>query len=158
MEVYFTGIHMTNHIQLLISPSVIYLAFYIIYSFVTFNIYHFTAILNSYNIVSPILLPTFSSYFDNSFRSLSFTVHCFFSNFTLSDFRFLISPLHPSHLSCPCFLIAKVATSGPHKVNFGQKPFRVHYSWNQETKSHASREPNPRVHHSGQVTCSLCRM
>jgi hypothetical protein len=158
MEIYFTGIHMPNHVQLFISPPVIYLALLYNLFFRYFQylpLYCYSSFLQ-YRFADSFTYIFFL--FDISFRSLSFTVHCFFPNFTLSDFRFWISPLHPYHFSWPFFLIATVASGGPHKVNCGQKPFRVHYSWNQETKSHASREPNPRVHHSGQVTCSLCWM
>jgi hypothetical protein len=155
MEVYFTGIHLPNLVQFFISSSGIYLAllynlpfryfhYLPLYCYSSFLLYRFA---DSFTYISLL--------FDIPFRSLSFTAPSFFPNFTFSDFRFWIYPLHPSHLSCPCFLIARVASGSPHKVNFGHKPFRVHYSWNQETKSHSSGEPNLRVHHSGQVTCSL---
>jgi hypothetical protein len=158
MEIYFTGIHLPNYVQFFISSSVIYLAF--LYN-LSFRYFHYLP----FYCCSPFLLYLFadsftyiSFLFDSPFRSLSFTVHSFFPNFTFSDFRFWISPLRPCHLSCPCFLIVRVASGGPHKVNFDHKPFRVHNSWNQETKSHARGESNPRAHHSGQVTCSLCWM
>lgn len=160
MKVYFTRIHLPYLVRFFISLSVTYLALLYNSYFFTFIIYHFTAILRSYYIVSPIPLSTFPCYLTFHFGlSLSQSIPSFPILHFLS---FFISPLHPSYLPCTCYLIVSVVRGGPHKVNFGHKPFHEHNSWNQETKSHASAKPNPRIHHceqrheSGQVTCSLC--